>query len=78
MSRDGPVSPRVDVKVAEDDGVEGVRLGRPLQHRLEPGHVGRQPHARERPDRLVGEVQRVAGRSADYVGNKLEIEFTKN
>ena len=32
----GPVPARVDVKVADDDGVEAVGVGRPLQHRLEP------------------------------------------
>ena len=32
----GPVLPGVDVQVADDDGVEAVRLGGPLQHRLEP------------------------------------------
>ena len=66
-----PVPPVVDVQVAHDDSVERVGLGRPVQHGLEPRGVGGQLHARERSDRLVGEVQGVEWGPVDDVRDDL-------
>ena len=66
------VSARVDVQVAEHDRVQAVRLCWPLQHWLEPGHVGGEAHAREGADGLVGQIQGVAWRVIDDVRDDLK------
>ena len=66
------VSARVDVQVAEHDCVQAVRLRWPLQHWLEPGHVGGEAHARERTNGLVGQIQGVAWRVVDDVRDDLK------
>ena len=71
------VSARVDVQVAEHDCVQAVRLCWPLQHWLEPGHVGGEAHAREGADGLVGQIQGVAWRVVDDVRDDLEGKVDK-
>ena len=66
------VSARVDVQVAEHDCVQAVRLCWPLQHWLEPGHVGGEAHAGERANGLVGQIQGVAWRVVDDVRDDLK------
>ena len=71
------VSARVDIQVAEHDRVQAVRLCWPLQHWLEPGHVGGEAHAREGADGLVGQIQGVAWRVIDDVRDDLEGKVDK-
>ena len=66
-----PVLSAVDVQIGHDDGVQGVLLGGPTQLGLEPRVVGGQLHARERPDRLVGELEGEERRAVNHVGDEL-------
>ena len=67
-----PVSPGVDVEVGHDHCVQAVRLGRPLQHGLESGHVGCHAHAREGADSLIRDLQRIPRRSIKNVRDELK------
>ena len=65
------VSAGVDVEIAEHNCVQAVRLGWPLQHRFEPGHICRESHARESTNGLVSQIQGIARGMVDDVRDHL-------
>ena len=68
------VSAGVDVEIAEHNCVQAVRLSWPLQHRLEPGHICRESHARESAYGLVSQIQGIARGMVDDVRNDLRMK----
>ena len=68
------VSAGVDVEIAEHNCVQAVRLRWPLEHRLEPGHICRESHARESTYGLVSQIKGIARGMVDDVRDDLQRE----